>query len=92
MQRGQATGPAGTSAGTTGPGGTSTGTAPPNTLYDLVSTLHREMESELECESYILDADEAGQSDLSAFFNEVKLDARKHSERAKQLLGISRRK
>ena len=91
MQRGQATGPAGTSTGTTGPGGTSTGTAPPNTLYDLVSTLHREMESELECESYILDADEAGKADLSAFFAEVRQDAHKHAERAMQLLGVSRK-
>jgi hypothetical protein len=49
------------------------------------------MESELECESYILDADEAGKADLSAFFAEVRQDARKHSDRAMQLLGISRK-
>lgn len=41
------------------------------------------------CTAYILDADEAGKPDLSAFFIEVKQDAHKHAERAKQLLGIS---
>ncbi|HEX6479208.1 MAG TPA: hypothetical protein VF043_10215 [Ktedonobacteraceae bacterium] len=89
MQQGQATGPAGTSTATTGPAGTSTATAPPNTTYDLVSTLYHELESEQTCESYILDADEAGKPDLSAFFAEVKQDSHKHAERAKQLLGIS---
>ena len=62
-----------------------------NTVYDLVSVLYHELQSQQTCEAYILDADEAGQADLSAFFNEVKMDARKHSERAKQLLGISRK-
>jgi hypothetical protein len=62
-----------------------------NTVYDLVSTLYHELQSEQTCEAYILDADEARQPDLSAFFSEVKQDARKHSERAKQLLGISRK-
>ena len=62
-----------------------------NTVYDLVSTLYHELQSEQTCEAYILDADEARQSDLSAFFSEVKQDAHKHSERAKQLLGISRK-
>ena len=62
-----------------------------NTVYDLVSTLYHALKAEQVCEAYILDADEAGQADLSAFFNEVKLDARKHSERAKQLLGVSRK-
>jgi hypothetical protein len=81
MQQGQATGPA----------GTSTGTAAPSTLYDLVSTPHHELEPEQTCESYILDADEEGKADLSAFFAEVKLDAHKHAERAMQLLGISRK-
>lgn len=62
-----------------------------NTVYDLVSVLYHELQSEQTCESYILDADEAGQADLSAFFSEVKMDAHKHSDRAKQLLGISRK-
>ena len=62
-----------------------------NTVYDLTSTLYHALKAEQACEAYILDADEAGQADLSAFFNEVKMDARKHSERAKQLLGISRK-
>ena len=62
-----------------------------NTVYDLVSTLYHALKAQQTCEAYILDADEAGQADLSAFFNEVKLDAHKHSERAKQLLGISRK-
>jgi hypothetical protein len=89
MQQGQATGPAGTSTGTTGPAGTTSGTAAPNTVYDLVSTLYHELQQEQTCEAYILDADEAGKPDLSAFFIEVKQDAHKHADRAKELLGIS---
>lgn len=89
MQRGQATGPAGTSTGTTGPAGTTSGTAAPNTVYDMVSVLYHSLQEEQTVEAYILDADEAGKPDLSAFFIEVKQDAHKHADRAKQLLGIS---
>jgi hypothetical protein len=63
-----------------------TGTS--NTLYDLVSTLYHALEAEQTCEAYILDADQEGKPELASFFHEVKQDAHKHAERAKQLLGI----
>ena len=66
-----------------------TGTS--NIVYDLVSTLYHELQSEQTCEAYILDADEVGKPDITSFFHEVKRDAHKHAERAKQLLGISSR-
>ena len=64
-------------------------TSTSNTVYDLVSTLYNELQAEQTCEAYILDADQAGKSDCSSFFHEVQQDARKHADRAKQLLGIS---
>jgi hypothetical protein len=63
-----------------------TGTS--NTLYDLVSTLYHELQAEQTCESYILDADQEGKPEVTSFFYEVKQDAHKHAERAKELLGI----
>jgi hypothetical protein len=63
-----------------------TGTS--NTVYDLVSMLYHELESEQTCEAYILDSDQEGKPDLSSFFHEVQHDAHKHAERAKELLGI----
>ena len=66
-------------------------TSTSNTLYDLVSTLYHELQQEQTCDAYILDADQEGKPELTSFFHEVKQDAHKHSERAKQLLGISRK-
>lgn len=60
-----------------------------NILYDLVSTLYHELETEQTCEAYILDSDQEGKPEVTSFFHDVQQDAHKHAERAKQLLGIS---
>ncbi|GHO88070.1 hypothetical protein [Dictyobacter formicarum] len=64
-------------------------TSTSNTLFDLISTLYHELQAEQTCEAYMLDADQEGKSEISSFFGEVKQDAHKHADRAKQLLGIS---
>ena len=56
-----------------------------NEQYDLVSILNHVLESTVTYEQYIEDAKQAGDSELTAFFQELKETNCKTAEKAKQL-------
>jgi hypothetical protein len=62
-------------------------TSTSNTHYDLVSVLYHALKAEQSCATYVQDAQEAGNQDLVQFFGEVKQNATRQADRAKELLG-----
>jgi hypothetical protein len=58
-----------------------------NTYYNLVSVLYHALKAEQSSETYVQDAQEAGNQDLVQFFGEVKQSASRQADRAKELLG-----
>ena len=54
--------------------------------YDLVSVLYHALEGAATCEVYIQDAEEAGDSELTQFFQELQEEESRRAERAKALL------
>ena len=63
-----------------------TGTGMPDHLYDLVSVVYHGMKSGTTTQSYIQDAQQAGDNDLLVFFQQVQQDDRMRVQRAQQLL------
>ena len=61
-----------------------------NTYYDLVSVLYHALKAEQSAVTYVQDAQKSGNQDLIRFFGEVKQNASREAERAKELLGRSR--
>ena len=57
-----------------------------NEQYNLVSVLYHALEGAVTYEQYIEDAKQAGDSDLTAFFQELKETNCQTAETAKQLL------
>ena len=54
--------------------------------YDLVSVLYHALEGAATCEVYIQDAEEAGDGELTQFFQELREEENRRAERAKALL------
>ncbi|HEV8192946.1 MAG TPA: hypothetical protein VGP82_15885 [Ktedonobacterales bacterium] len=61
-------------------------TGMPNHLYDLVSILYHAMESAASNQTYIQDAQQAGDNDLLQFFQMVQQEDRQRVQRAQQLI------
>lgn len=57
-----------------------------NEQYDLISVLYHSLESAVTYEQYIEDAKQAGDNDLTAFFQELKETNCQTADKAKQLL------
>jgi len=62
-------------------------TSTSNTYFDLVSVLYHALREEQTSATYDNDAQEAGDQDLVQFFAEVKQNASRQADRAKELLG-----
>jgi hypothetical protein len=56
--------------------------------YNLISVLYHALHSAENCETYVLDAEAAGDDRLAAFFRETQAAQMETAERAKELLGI----
>jgi hypothetical protein len=56
--------------------------------YNLVSVLYHALHGAQNCETYVLDAEAAGDDRLAAFFRETQAGQMETAERAKELLGI----
>lgn len=61
-------------------------TGTPNEQYDLISVLYHSLEGAATYELYIQDAEEAGDEELSNFFNQLQEEECRRAERAKELL------
>ena len=61
-------------------------TSTSNMYYDLVSVLYHALKAEQSCVAYVQDAQESGNQDLAQFFGEIKQNASRQAERAKELL------
>jgi rubrerythrin len=66
----------------TSQGNTGTG----DVTYNLVSILYHALQAAETHDQYIRDAEEAGDTDLAAFFREVKEENTRRAERSKELL------
>ena len=62
-------------------------TSTSNTYYDLISVLYHALQAEQNSATYVQDAQQAGNQDLVQFFGEVKQNATREADRAKELLG-----
>jgi hypothetical protein len=62
-------------------------TSTSNTYFDLVSVLYHALREEQTSATYVQDAQESGNQDLVQFFGEVKQNASRQADRAKDLLG-----
>ncbi len=56
--------------------------------YDLISTLFHALKGAENCDTYALDAESSGRTDLYEFFREAQLTQTQLAEQAKELLGI----
>ncbi len=56
--------------------------------YNLISVLYHALHGAENCEIYALDAEEAGNDDLAAFFRNARATQRQLAEQAKERLGI----
>jgi hypothetical protein len=54
--------------------------------YDLLSVLYHALQGAETCQSYIQDADEAGDAELAQYFREVQGQYRELAQRGKRLL------
>ena len=61
-------------------------TSTSNTYFDLVSVLYHALQEEQTCAVYAQDAQQSGDQDLVQFFAEVKQNASRQADRAKELL------
>ena len=61
-------------------------TGMPDHLYDVVSIIYHAMKSGATTQSYIQDAQQAGDNDLLLFFQQIQQDDRMRVQRAQQLL------
>ena len=61
-------------------------TSTSNTYFDIVSVLYHALREEQTCAIYAEDAQKSGDQDLVRFFAEVKHNASKQADRAKELL------
>ncbi|BAU63467.1 hypothetical protein STA3757_08310 [Stanieria sp. NIES-3757] len=66
------------------PGKSNTGTA--NEEYNLISVLYHALQSASVCDTYMQDAEQAGDRELTEFFQQLKEQNREQAERAKQLM------
>ncbi|HEV3050904.1 MAG TPA: hypothetical protein VGX50_11365 [Longimicrobium sp.] len=66
----------------TSQGNTGTG----DVTYNLISILYHALQAAETHDQYIRDAEEAGDTDLAAFFREVKEENTRRAERSKELL------
>jgi hypothetical protein len=62
-------------------------TSTSNTYFDIVSVLYHALREEQTCATYVQDAQKSGNQDLVQFFAEVKQNASRQADRAKELLG-----
>jgi hypothetical protein len=62
-------------------------TSMPNALYDLVSTLYHTLKSGSTTQQHIHDAQQAGDNDLTQFYQQMDQEDRRRAERCQQLLG-----
>jgi hypothetical protein len=69
------------------PGGQTTGTR--DVHYDLIGVLCQALRGAENCNTYALDAEASGRTDLYEFFCEAQATQTGLAERAKELLGIS---
>jgi hypothetical protein len=58
-----------------------------NEQYNLVSVMYHSLQSAAVCDLYIQDADQSGDQELTNFFQQVKEQACKQADQAKQLMG-----
>jgi hypothetical protein len=58
-----------------------------NTYFDLVSILYHALREEQASATYVQDAQQSGHQDLVQFFGDVKQNATRQADRAKELLG-----
>lgn len=61
-------------------------TSASDSVYDLVSVLYHCLQGAETYEIYAADADEAGDEELSKFFEEITQEERRRADRAKALL------
>jgi rubrerythrin len=61
-------------------------TSTSNTYFDIVSVLYHALREEQTCAIYAEDAQKSGDQDLVRFFGEVKQNASRQADRAKELL------
>jgi hypothetical protein len=61
-------------------------TSTSNTYFDLVSVLYHALREEQTSAVYVQDAQQSGDQDLVQFFGEVKQNASRQADRAKDLL------
>lgn len=57
--------------------------------YDVISVLYHVLKGAENCDTYALDAEAVGRTDLYEFFREAQLTQTQLAERAKELLGIA---
>ena len=57
-----------------------------NEHYDVISVLHHALEGAWKCETYIRDAEKAGDETLAQFFREAQQEQCARAEQAKALL------
>lgn len=57
-----------------------------NEQYDLISVIYHSLQSAAVCELYAQDADQSGDQELTNFFQQVKDQACKQANQAKQLM------
>ncbi len=62
-------------------------TSTSNTYFDLVSVLYHSLQEEQASATYAQDAQQSGNQELVQFFGEVKQNASRQADRAKELLG-----
>ena len=62
-------------------------TSTSNTYFDLVSILYHALKEEQSSATYVQDAQKSGDQDLVQFFGEIKQNASRQADRAKELLG-----
>lgn len=58
-----------------------------NTYFDLVSVLYHALQEEQASSTYVQDAQQSGDQELVQFFGDVKQNASRQADRAKELLG-----
>jgi hypothetical protein len=58
-----------------------------NEQYNLISIMYHSLQSAAVCDLYIQDADQSGDQELTNFFQQVKEQACKQADQAKQLMG-----
>ena len=62
-------------------------TSTSNVFFDLVSVPYHSLESSQTYATYVKDAEQSGDQELSQFFRQMQQEENQRAERAKQLLG-----